>query len=88
MMLLNHIRHLLVVDSSYPDKTVGMITPLDIRDEEMNISWLYLSQHSASNARLTVLYVIVTVCVTEFGLYAAVRKKCVRKLPILRSSSY
>jgi hypothetical protein len=62
MMLLNHIRHLLVVDSSYPDKTVGMITPLDIRDEEMNISWLYLSQHSASYARVTVSFMLSRPC--------------------------
>jgi CBS domain-containing protein len=34
MMLRNNIRHLLVVDESYPYKPVGMITPLDLRDEE------------------------------------------------------
>ena len=34
MMLRNNIRHLLVVDESYPHKPVGMITPLDLRDEE------------------------------------------------------
>ena len=34
MMLRNNIRHLLVVDESYAHKPVGMITPLDLRDEE------------------------------------------------------
>ena len=34
MMLRNNIRHLLVVDESYPHKPVGMITPFDLRDEE------------------------------------------------------
>jgi len=34
VMLRNNIRHLLVMDESYPHKPVGMITPLDLRDEE------------------------------------------------------
>jgi len=32
-MLRKNIRHLLVVDESYAHKPVGMITPLDLRDE-------------------------------------------------------
>lgn len=34
MMLRNNIRHLLVVDKSNSNKPIGMITPLDLRDEE------------------------------------------------------
>ena len=34
MMLRNNIRHILLVDESYAHKPVGMITPLDLRDEE------------------------------------------------------
>jgi CBS domain-containing protein len=34
MMLQNNIRHLLVVDKSNTNKPIGMITPLDLRDEE------------------------------------------------------
>jgi len=34
MMLQNNIRHLMVVDESHPNKPIGMITPLDLRDEE------------------------------------------------------
>lgn len=34
MMLRNNIRHLLVVDKVNTDKPLGMITPLDLRDEE------------------------------------------------------
>jgi signal-transduction protein with cAMP-binding, CBS, and nucleotidyltransferase domain len=34
MMLRNNIRHLLVVDKSKANKPIGMITPLDLRDEE------------------------------------------------------
>jgi CBS domain-containing protein len=34
MMLRNNIRHLLVVDKSNANKPIGMITPLDLRDEE------------------------------------------------------
>jgi CBS domain-containing protein len=34
MMLRNNIRHLLVVDKSNSNKPIGMITPLDPRDEE------------------------------------------------------
>jgi signal-transduction protein with cAMP-binding, CBS, and nucleotidyltransferase domain len=34
MMLRNNIRHLLVVDKYDTEKPIGMITPLDLRDEE------------------------------------------------------
>ena len=34
IMLRNNIRHLLVVDKDNAEKPVGMITPLDLRDEE------------------------------------------------------
>jgi CBS domain-containing protein len=34
IMLRNNIRHLLVVDKVNTDKPLGMITPLDLRDEE------------------------------------------------------
>jgi signal-transduction protein with cAMP-binding, CBS, and nucleotidyltransferase domain len=34
MMLQNNIRHLMVVDESHANKPIGMITPLDLRDEE------------------------------------------------------
>jgi signal-transduction protein with cAMP-binding, CBS, and nucleotidyltransferase domain len=34
IMLRNNIRHLLVVDKSNANKPIGMITPLDLRDEE------------------------------------------------------
>jgi signal-transduction protein with cAMP-binding, CBS, and nucleotidyltransferase domain len=34
MMLRNNIRHLLVVEKSNANKPIGMITPLDLRDEE------------------------------------------------------
>ena len=34
IMLRNNIRHLLVVDKSNSNKPIGMITPLDLRDEE------------------------------------------------------
>ena len=33
-MLRNNIRHLLVVDKDNSEKPIGMITPLDLRDEE------------------------------------------------------
>lgn len=34
MMLRNNIRHLLVVDKYDTEKPIGIITPLDLRDEE------------------------------------------------------
>jgi CBS domain-containing protein len=34
LMLQNNIRHLLVVDKDHTEKPIGMITPLDLRDEE------------------------------------------------------
>jgi CBS domain-containing protein len=34
MMLRNNIRHLLVVDKSDTTKPIGIITPLDLRDEQ------------------------------------------------------
>jgi CBS domain-containing protein len=34
IMLRNNIRHLLVVDKDKSKKPIGMITPLDLRDEE------------------------------------------------------
>ena len=34
IMLRNNIRHLLVVDKDNTKKPIGMITPLDLRDEE------------------------------------------------------
>ena len=33
-MLRNNVRHLLVVDKNNTEKPIGMITPLDLRDEE------------------------------------------------------
>jgi len=34
IMLRNNIRHLLVVDKANTEKPIGMITPLDLREEE------------------------------------------------------
>jgi CBS domain-containing protein len=34
IMLRNNIRHLLVVDKDNTEKPIGIITPLDLRDEE------------------------------------------------------
>ena len=34
LMVRNNIRHLLVVDKDHTEKPIGMITPLDLRDEE------------------------------------------------------
>jgi CBS domain-containing protein len=34
LMLQYNVRHLLVVDKDHPEKPIGMITPLDLRDEE------------------------------------------------------
>jgi CBS domain-containing protein len=34
LMVRNNIRHLLVVDKMNGEKPIGMITPLDLRDEE------------------------------------------------------
>lgn len=34
IMLRNNIRHLLVIDKDKTEKPLGMITPLDLRDEE------------------------------------------------------
>jgi CBS domain-containing protein len=34
IMLRNNIRHLLVVDKTNTEKPIGMITPLDLREEE------------------------------------------------------
>jgi len=34
IMLRNNIRHLLVINKDKPEKPLGMITPLDLRDEE------------------------------------------------------
>ena len=34
IMLRNNIRHLLVIDKDNTEKPIGMITPLDLRDEE------------------------------------------------------
>ena len=34
IMLRNNIRHLLVIDKDKTEKPIGMITPLDLRDEE------------------------------------------------------
>lgn len=34
IMLLNNIRHLLVVDKDNAERPLGMITPLDLREEE------------------------------------------------------
>ena len=34
IMLQNNIRHLLVVDKANTEKPIGMITPLDLREEE------------------------------------------------------
>ena len=33
IMLQNNIRHLLVIDKDKTEKPIGMITPLDLRDE-------------------------------------------------------
>jgi CBS domain-containing protein len=43
LMLLNNIRHLIVVDESHTNKPVGMITPLDLRDEEYSEEGLRLA---------------------------------------------
>ena len=42
LMLRNNIRHLIVVDESQTNKPVGMITPLDLRDEEYSEEGLRL----------------------------------------------
>lgn len=42
-MLRNNIRHLIVVDESHTNKPVGMITPLDLRDEEYSEEGLRLA---------------------------------------------
>jgi CBS domain-containing protein len=34
IMLRNNIRHLLVIDKDKTEKPIGMVTPLDLRDEE------------------------------------------------------
>lgn len=34
MMLRNNVRHLMVVDENHTNKPIGIITPLDLRDEE------------------------------------------------------
>jgi predicted transcriptional regulator len=34
LMLQNNIRNLIVVDKNNANKPIGMITPLDLRDEE------------------------------------------------------
>ena len=43
LMLRNNIRHLIVVDENQTDKPVGMITPLDLRDEEYSEEGLSLA---------------------------------------------
>ena len=43
LMLRNNIRHLIVVDESHTKKPVGMITPLDLRDEEYSEEGLRLA---------------------------------------------
>jgi signal-transduction protein with cAMP-binding, CBS, and nucleotidyltransferase domain len=43
LMLRNNIRHLIVVDESRTNKPVGMITPLDLRDEEYSEEGLRLA---------------------------------------------
>jgi CBS domain-containing protein len=43
LMLRNNIRHLIVVDESQTNKPVGMITPLDLRDEEYSEEGLRLA---------------------------------------------
>jgi len=43
LMLRNNIRHLIVVDESHTNKPVGMITPLDLRDEEYSEEGLRLA---------------------------------------------
>jgi signal-transduction protein with cAMP-binding, CBS, and nucleotidyltransferase domain len=43
LMLRNNIRHLIVVDESHTNQPVGMITPLDLRDEEYSEEGLRLA---------------------------------------------
>jgi len=43
LMLRNNIRHLIVIDESHTNKPVGMITPLDLRDEEYSEEGLRLA---------------------------------------------
>ncbi len=43
LMLRNNIRHLIVVDESRTNKPVGMVTPLDLRDEEYSEEGLRLA---------------------------------------------
>lgn len=43
LMLRNNVRHLIVVDESHTNKPVGMITPLDLRDEEYSEEGLRLA---------------------------------------------
>lgn len=43
MMLQNNIRHLLVVDISNSNNPIGIITPLDLRDEEYTDEGLKLA---------------------------------------------
>jgi len=43
LMLRNNIRHLIVVDESHANRPVGMITPLDLRDEEYSEEGLRLA---------------------------------------------
>ena len=43
LMLRNNIRHLIVVDESHTNRPVGMITPLDLRDEEYSEEGLRLA---------------------------------------------
>jgi len=43
LMLRNNIRHLIVVDESRTNRPVGMITPLDLRDEEYSEEGLRLA---------------------------------------------
>lgn len=43
LKLRNNIRHLIVVDESHTNKPVGMITPLDLRDEEYSEEGLRLA---------------------------------------------
>lgn len=43
LMLRNNIRHLIVVDESHTNRPIGMITPLDLRDEEYSEEGLKLA---------------------------------------------
>jgi signal-transduction protein with cAMP-binding, CBS, and nucleotidyltransferase domain len=43
LMLRNNIRHLIVVNESHTNRPVGMITPLDLRDEEYSEEGLRLA---------------------------------------------